>query len=531
VKKNLKFFHPFLFSLYPALFLYAYNINVFRESVLVIPLLLSLAFSVLVFLICLILIRKVEISTPISSFLVLVSLSYGRLREPIEGINLNLGNRFLIGPNEIILTAVFVSLVVFIFLVFKYKRFLKNINKVLIFLSLALFLIAVSNVAFLEIKLGRNFLSGFGKQNQTVQTKKSTSDLPDIYYFILDRYAGDKTLKSYGFDNSDFWNFLTGKGFYVASQSTSNYPRTFLSVASSLNIEYLDFLTQQTNGGGTSDESIVTPMIQNNKVIQFLKNKGYYYIHVGSDWDPTRSNPNANINFVLSSHYPFADEFTSGFLRTTIASTVLKKIFPEDKTAVSADEINNEHRSTVLYQFEVLNQLPKTKGPKFVFAHILIPHPPYVLDKNCQPLTETTIDSRSEKENYLNQLQCANKKMKATIEQILSKSKRQPIIILQADEGPVPIENPISSNLDWKDASNASLTEKFPILNAYLLPNVDKNSLYPSITPVNSFRLVLDTYFGANLPLLEDKNYIFQDNQNFYKFTEITKKLKKLLNL
>lgn len=300
-------------------------------------------------------------------------------------------------------------------------------------------------------------------------------------------------------------------------------------------MEYLDFLTQETNGGGTSDESIATPLIQNNKIVQFLKSKGYYYIHVGSDWDPTRSNPNANINFVSNSVIPFTDEFTSGFLRTTISSIFLKKMLPasisESVGNSSPDDINDAHRNVVLYQFSVLNQLPKTNNPKFVFAHILIPHPPYVFDKNCQPINEKTADSRSEKENYVDQIQCANKKMETTINQILSNSKKPPIIILQADEGPVPIVNPVSYNLDWKDVSNASLVEKFPILDAYLLPGVDKSSLYPSITPVNSFRFIFNQYFGANLPLLPDKNYIFQDNENFYKFTDITAKLKKLLNL
>ena len=48
----------------------------------------------------------------------------------------------------------------------------------------------------------------------------------------------------------------------------------------------------------------------------------------------------------------------------------------------------------------------------------------------------------------------------------------------------------------------------FPILNAYLLPGVDaKQVLYPSISPVNSFRQLLNTYFGTQLDLVPDESY------------------------
>jgi hypothetical protein len=44
-------------------------------------------------------------------------------------------------------------------------------------------------------------------------------------------------------------------------------------------------------------------------------------------------------------------------------------------------------------------------------------------------------------------------------------------------------------------------------LNAYYFPDQDYRALYPSITPVNSFRVVFNQYFDADVELLEDKNY------------------------
>ena len=46
------------------------------------------------------------------------------------------------------------------------------------------------------------------------------------------------------------------------------------------------------------------------------------------------------------------------------------------------------------------------------------------------------------------------------------------------------------------------LLQKTGILNAYYLPGADPRVFYPTISPVNSFRVVFNTYFGASLPLL-----------------------------
>ena len=51
------------------------------------------------------------------------------------------------------------------------------------------------------------------------------------------------------------------------------------------------------------------------------------------------------------------------------------------------------------------------------------------------------------------------------------------------------------------------LKERISIFNAYYLPGHALQFLYDSITPVNSFRIIFDHYFGTNLGVLEDKTY------------------------
>ncbi|MDP3758865.1 MAG: hypothetical protein Q8Q86_04030, partial [Candidatus Daviesbacteria bacterium] len=397
-------------------------------------------------------------------------------------------------------------------------------NKAATILSLILFSIAIFNITLFEIKSGRAFIN-LGNED-TSEASESSKQTPDIYYLVLDRYAGEKTLIQYGFDNSSFYSFLKRNGFYIARDSTSNYPKTFLSLGSTLNMEYLDYLTEKTKGGATSDESFVTPLVQNNKVIRFLKKKGYAYIHVGSGWDPTRSNKLAEINFIMTGgRYLFKDEFLSGFLQTTLAATILKKVYP-DPSAVSQNPKNNDHRSRILYEFEVFNEIVNIPGPKFVFAHILAPHDPYVLGKDCESLTEKVVAKRGWTENYLNQLKCTNIKVKATIERILESSKTKPIIIIQADEGPMPMKYPVPFDLAWSRAGDDTIREKFPILNAYLLPDLKENPVYPTITPVNTFRVIFNSYFNTDYPLLPDKNYIFEDIKSYYKFSDVTDKIR-----
>jgi len=84
-----------------------------------------------------------------------------------------------------------------------------------------------------------------------------------------------------------------------------------------------------------------------------------------------------------------------------------------------------------------------------------------------------------------------NGEIEALIDTILSKSRVPPIIILQGDTG-----------LDFSLGTTA-----YNILNAYFFPDGNYGLLYESITPVNSFRVVLNTYFGTDYKLLEDVSY------------------------
>ena len=101
---------------------------------------------------------------------------------------------------------------------------------------------------------------------------------------------------------------------------------------------------------------------------------------------------------------------------------------------------------------------------------------------------------------YRDQAIYITRRIEQVIDQILARSPEPPLVILQGDHGS-------GLRLVPESKEKSDLHERMSILNAYYFPDRNYQALYPEITPVNSFRVVLNTYFGAGLKLLPDRNY------------------------
>ena len=141
----------------------------------------------------------------------------------------------------------------------------------------------------------------------------------------------------------------------------------------------------------------------------------------------------------------------------------------------------------------------------FVFAHLVVPHLPYTFGPNGEVPAFQGKDATYEEIGaaYVDQVRFVNKEILDVIDMLIQSSEIPPVIIVQGDHGPLPdlTEDP---------------SQRLPILNAYYLPGVEMDKiLYPSISPVNSFRVVLNSYFMQDLPLLEDLSYFGpEDDRN-----------------
>ena len=342
---------------------------------------------------------------------------------------------------------------------------------------------------------------------QVKQDTKLSTDLPatldcaarpDIYYIILDGYGGSDVLKElYQVDNTPFIDYLMGKGFYVAGQSHSNYIQTIFSIPSALNFTYLE-----SEPVGMSGLDYFSSLVIDNRLMQLLKQCGYRTVAFQT-------------NFTFTNH-PKVDVYLSRGHRLTefegllLVGTPLELLL--DRFGLVLTEFSYPaHRSQVLFDFEQLQSLPGMHGPKLIFAHIISPHPPFVFDADgspIQPERDYSIGDGDDyrgswdeyQKGYAGQVQFVDRMLEETIEAILDGSSQPPIIILQGDHGP-------GGSLNWFAPQRTCLRERTSILNAYYLPAGADKHLYPTISPVNSFRVILNSYFGTHLDLLPDRTY------------------------
>jgi hypothetical protein len=136
-----------------------------------------------------------------------------------------------------------------------------------------------------------------------------------------------------------------------------------------------------------------------------------------------------------------------------------------------------------------------------VFAHIIALHgPTYLFDRDGVPLEidvpytllENPDVPGSGIDKYRDQAIYITRRTEEMVQAILDSSSTPPVIILQADHGSGEVMN---------------VNQRTAILNAILVKRECRDQLYPSMTPVNSFRTIFNCYFDANLPMLPDNVY------------------------
>jgi hypothetical protein len=166
------------------------------------------------------------------------------------------------------------------------------------------------------------------------------------------------------------------------------------------------------------------------------------------------------------------------------------------------------YRNRMAYAMDKLPSVGFLPGPKFVFVHLLAPHNPFAFGPNGEVLILQFPFSLNRDQNaanpedyaagYTNEVTYLNKRFLEIVDQLISESATPPIIIIQGDHGIPRIPG-------WNLAN----------LNAYYLPDGGNQNLYSSISPVNSFRVVFNTYFGGHMEILKDITCNSSNNDPF----------------
>jgi len=326
----------------------------------------------------------------------------------------------------------------------------------------------------------------------------------------LSEPSGAKPDIYYGYDNSSFIDYLRSLGFIVPEQSHSNYPRTYLSVSTTLDMEYWDVFSPDANE--LFFWWMVTPMIDHSRVRASLESIGYKSISIASDFDITDI-PTTALYF---KPYPVLLNNYEDYLVRSTPIRALHEPFHDFIPVITSDV----HRRFILFNFETLMKIPEIQGPKFVFSHVIAPHLPFVFNADGSPIEsdgsftfggdEDYVSASKEeyRQRYVGQVRFVNDRMRLVIETILKKSAVPPIIIIQADHG-----SPMYVDFDAPEES--CLRERYSNFAAYYLPGKGQDVIPQDITPVNLFRIVFNEYFGTHLDLLANRQYFIKGLDHF----------------
>jgi hypothetical protein len=333
---------------------------------------------------------------------------------------------------------------------------------------------------------------------------ESQPRLPDIYLIILDAYGRDDELREHFGLEKGLGSRLRELGFYVADGSRTNYSTTIHSIPSLLNSDYIQTLLPRA----TTASLIMA--VHENRIVTYLTRRGYETIAYASGF--TLTELRGADQYIES---PPTQMALGMRVRLTAFEHGLLPITPFDTWVRSIDDLSPLalHRKRILHGLSDISRHTENPNPTFVFLHILSPHEPFVFGEDGQDVSPVDLPYKLSRiyedpdqprepgrvgpefaRRYRAQAAYLSERVSEAAQEILQRSPEPPIILILGDHGPYGF----SPNIRHP---------RFAILNAFFLPDGGDELLYPTISPVNSLRIVMNRYFGAELPILPERRF------------------------
>jgi hypothetical protein len=488
--------HPFLFAVYPILALLAFNISEIDFSSGFRPLFLSILIASLLILVLYSVYRDWRRTTIISTIVLILFFSYGHIYILLKGVSVN--GLYLFRHRTLI--PIWLGLAV-LAIWWLSRKSLNTTSATYILNVVGLFLLILPLIQLVSFFVQSNVSQSDTEKNTSALNLKVGNQPPDIYYIILDGYGRSDILKNeYQYDNSDFLNALRDLGFFIADCAQSNYAQTQMSLASSLNFNYIDALSNRFVPG-SDDRTGLDALIHHGAVRESLEKAGYKTVAFATGFLATEL---SDADYFLGPRRSIGElnEFESLLMETTFARLL------QDGNQFGMQNSGSElYRERTLFALDKLDKLSYIKGPKFVFVHLVIPHPPYVFGPTGGPVEPAEVGTTKTQQgasHYRDQAIYISSRMMEIVPKIIANSPTPPIIVIQGDHGPTVASSPRS---------------RMSNLNAYFLPGAN-TSVYSTITPVNTFRVIFNDYFGQNLQLLDDVS-LYSDYEDPFNFKVI----------
>ena len=476
--------HTFLFSLFPIMFFFQGNLHEIPFGDVIFPLFLSISITFLSWVI----LRKFigsQRSGLIISLIIMSFINLGNIRffisdNPTESLQSSMEGQILVS------ILLLVNVIGIIYFLKKHKLDAKtSIANVISMTMIGVLIFSITSFSITtadDNSLAN--LSDIPVQISDVENK------PNIYFIILDEYAGFIQLKNdFNFDNSNFSIELEKRDFFVGTESFSNYPNTSLSVPSIMNMIYFDFIPDKL-GKDSKNIRVVEKMINENNVMKILQSNGYKITTLDGVVGRISNTYLADIT-LCSSIFDINPDIRKNFALVYVPIVGLQDLV-----------FNEVIRNKLECSFSALidfNEDPK--NPDFVVAHLRFPHSPYIYDSFGNSVS---INDRGDKNAYLEQLKFANKKTLEMIDSIQERSSEN-IIIVISDHGYRPYIN-------WENPTIDDYIRGFNILDAYYLPGEEKHE---KIAPVNIFRTIFNSYLEMDYEILDDRQIWYSEEWVF----------------
>lgn len=345
----------------------------------------------------------------------------------------------------------------------------------------------------------------------------SAEKAPDIYIVIQDAMGDFATTKRlFSHDSASFDDYLRRHNVYVAYDSRSYYTQTFESVSSTLNMNYFqdDVILPHSN---FYDYRPAVRYFLRPRLTEFLREQGYDF-HVSSTGYNLNPEGKSGVNNLRA---PLFNMSAFETLKTSSIYYPLLNLL----AGPERDFLNpyRKHYKDIKDQYAFLKEQAEAKAdkPRFVYAHIMLPHPPFVFaadgsfgDYGYHDLysyNDGVFHPRSDlyeggwndfyKKAYAAQLAYAQKEIREFFDVIHKRaSGRQVVVIIQGDHGSRSLE-------DFQSLEKSDKTELFGITNIVYFSDHDYSLMKEDMSPINTLRAVLNKYFGAALPMLPDQHW------------------------
>lgn len=337
------------------------------------------------------------------------------------------------------------------------------------------------------------------QQGVPLEAASDRSDVPregpDIYVILLDGHAREDVLaQRYDYDLGPFLGELEDRGFEVSRGSHSNYMFTQLTLTSMFHRSLLPVDALGPLTGGRPTNAAAREAVVHNPTFDFLRSHGYTTVAFGTPYENIAMRQ-ADV-FVEG---PPLNEFEQHLINSTFVLDLLRAVAPELVPGVERSAVNS-----VFTNLDVVARV-ESLGPRFVWAHVMAPHVPFVFGAHGEPVDIPVtrvfeqyaagmgLSQAEFEQRFADQTQYTDARTIEAIDDILAASPEPPIIIVMSDHGAR------SRPFDPATAGPDDLRERFGTLFAAYTPG--KSGVFPNdVTPAEIMVDLLNAYFGTNYP-------------------------------